>query len=345
MQRFVKFLFRNSFLIFVLHFNAELFSQNLYTVEGKVTDAKTGEPLAYVNVFLSQTTIGATTGANGVYRIGKIPSGKFNIVASIVGYESKIASLDMRTGEKRVVDFKLERSLYQFNQIEVKDEIPKEWFDQLEFFKKLFFGQNQYAEDCEIKNPYQIDFKEENNTFSAVAHEPIIVLNKALGYKVECVLKSFSFDKTASTLRYQVHPSFSEMKTLSKDSSDIFTSNRDEVYRSSLGQLLVSLTVNNYKFIDDGFQLSTSSGIVRRAKDIVEADTVHAKFFLKVKGCMRVKYWNDGKKTFSSICLKTGIAEFDPSGYFIDPDEFTLEGYMANEGMATMLPRFWKKPE
>jgi len=66
---------------------------------------------------------------------------------------------------------------------------------------------------------------------------------------------------------------------------------------------------------------------------------------LNAKGCIKVKYWNAGKRTSSYICLYTGTAEFDPSGYFYNPDEFSLDGYMSREGIATMLPRFWKMPE
>lgn len=353
MKRVIKFLFRDSFIklipVFVLFLNAELFSQDLYTIEGKVTDAKTNEPLAYVSVFLSQTTIGTTTDANGIFKIGKAPKGNYIIVASIVGYEPKSGNIDLKKDKNISVNFQLERSIYQFNQIEVLEELPTKWLDQLEVFKKLFFGKNEFADDCIILNPYKIDFTEDDMEFTAAAHEPIIIQNKALGYKINCVLKSFSFNKNLEILKYRIFPSYTEMNTSSVDSAEEYLSNRKKVYFGSIAQLLYSLSVNNFKFRDYGFELRTSSGeagqLVLRANEIVESDSVSGKYFLIVKGCLQVKYWSEGKKTFSTICLNTGITQFDPSGFFINPDEFSLSGYMSTMGMATMLPRFWIPPE
>lgn len=352
MKRFLQFLLRDNvkyfsrvILIFVFLFGAASYSQNLYTLEGKVTDAATNEPLPYVSVFLSQTTIGATTDVNGFYKIGKIPRGKFNLLASMVGYEAKVVDVDLRKEINTTVNFRLERAVYQFNQMEIRDKMPEEWIEQLALFKKLFFGQNEYADYCEIKNPYRIDFSEENSKFTAVAHEPITIINNAFGYKIECVLKSFSFDKRTNSVRYQVFPSFSEIKTFSKDSTEKFNSKRSEAYFGSLAQLLSSLAFNQFKFRDEGFELHTSKGLVAKADQIVKLDSLTGQYYINTTGCIRVKYWNLGYRNFSSICITKGIAEFDPGGFFINPDEFTLEGYMAGEGIATMLPLFWKRAE
>lgn len=331
--------------IFLLLFVSESYSQNLFTMEGKVTDAKTNEPLAYVNVFLSQTTIGATTDLNGLYKIGKIPNGKYAVVASMVGYESRVTMVDLTNNHKTILNLSLERSVYEFNQIVVHGEIPTRWFDQLEIFKRELFGKNNYANKCVIKNPYQIDFKEEGSKLTATAREPIIIQNNALGYKIECVLKKFSYDINNMGISYQIYPSFTELKATTADSLDEYLSNRKEVYLGSLAQLLTSLGEGNYKFRDEGFELYVEGQLVKRANEIVQVDSVYQKYFLKVKDCLLVKYWTPGKQTSSRICLTTGITEFDPSGYLINSDEFILRGAFAHEGIATMLPRFWKPEE
>ena len=332
-------------VVFLFYSNLFLSAQNISSIEGKVVDLKTGEPLAYVNVFLSQTTIGATTDLNGIYKIGKIPNDKYAVVASIVGYESKVTAMELNDKQNLVVNFSLERSVYEFSQVEVKGEIPTKWFDQLEIFKKMLFGSNIYAKKCVIKNPYQIDFKEENSKLTATAREPIIIQNNALGYKIDCILKNFSYDLNGRGVSYQIYPSFTELKTSAADSAKEYLSNRKEVYLGSLAQLLFSLTVNNYKFRDEGFELSTSDGLIKKANEIIISDSARGKFYLKLKGCLQVKFWNYGIRNSSLLCLKMGIAEFDPSGYLINPDEFTLSGAFAHEGIATMLPRFWTLPE
>ncbi|MCX6169670.1 MAG: carboxypeptidase-like regulatory domain-containing protein [Ignavibacteriales bacterium] len=348
MNQPIKFLFRDfskAFFIFLLLFASESFSQNFYTLEGKVTDAKTNEPLTYVNVFLSQTTIGATTDLNGIYKIGKIPGGNYILVASMVGYESNVIAVDLTKSQNKVVNFSLERTTYEFKQIEVQGEIPQKWLDQLEIFKKMLFGSNIYAKKCVIKNPYQIDFKEEGSKLTATAREPIIIRNNALGYKIECVLKNFTYDINNMGTSYQIYPSFTELTATTADSAEEYLSARKDVYLGSLAQLLSSLAINNYKFRDEGFELYVDGQLVKRANEIIQVDSVHQKYFLNVNDCLLVKYWDLGKQTSSRICLTAGITEFDPSGFLINPDEFILRGAFAHEGIATMLPRFWKPEE
>ena len=334
--------FSKAFFIFLLLFASESLSQNLFIIEGKVTDAKTNEPLAYVNVFLSQTTIGATTDINGIYKIGKIPRGNYALVASMVGYESRVMMVDLTNNHKTILNLSLDRSVYEFNQIIVQGEVPQKWLDQLEIFKKMLFGSNIYAKKCVIKNPYQIDFKEENSKLTATAREPIIIQNNALGYKIECVLKSFTYDINNMGISYQIYPSFTELRAVTTDSVDNYLSARKDVYLGSVAQLLSSLAAGNYKFRDEGFELYVGGQLIKKANEIVQLDSVNQKCFLKAKDCLLVKYWDEGKQTSSRICLTTGITEFDPYGYLINPDEFTLRGAFAHEGIATMLPRFWK---
>lgn len=332
-----------SYFLISLLLPAFCFAQATFSIEGRVVDSQTKEPLEFANVYLSQTTFGAATNEKGSYKIGKLPAGRYILVASLVGYEPKTINVSLNSVQNIVADFSLNKSLYQFGQIEVRGEIPKEWFDHLEIFKKALFGNNEFAGKCDITNPYQIDFKEENSILTAAAKEPIVIVNLALGYRIECVLKSFSYDLMGRTSGYQIYPSFSEID--SSDSAKEFESNRREAYLGSLAQLLSSLAVNNYKFRDDGFELHVANRLVARANEIVQVDSLNNKYFLHAKECITIKYWNFGKRYTSKLCLQTGITEFDPSGFLINPNEFIVSGDLSREGVATMLPRFWKLPE
>lgn len=61
---------------------------NTGKVSGKVTDAKSGDPLAGVNVFLDDTPFGAATDQFGEYIILNIPPGDYTLRASYIGYAS-----------------------------------------------------------------------------------------------------------------------------------------------------------------------------------------------------------------------------------------------------------------
>ena len=58
-------------------------------ITGKVTDAKTGEPLVGVNILISGTSLGASTDIEGDYIILNIPPGKYNLIFSSIGYHKK----------------------------------------------------------------------------------------------------------------------------------------------------------------------------------------------------------------------------------------------------------------
>jgi outer membrane receptor for ferrienterochelin and colicin len=58
-------------------------------ISGKITDLSNGEPLAGVNVYLENTSIGTTTDANGDYFMLNIPPGSYNLKTSMIGYGLK----------------------------------------------------------------------------------------------------------------------------------------------------------------------------------------------------------------------------------------------------------------
>ena len=60
-------------------------------IQGKVTDAKNGEPLPFVHVSLTinGSMVGAQTDFDGYYSIKPIPAGEYSVTAALVGYDSQ----------------------------------------------------------------------------------------------------------------------------------------------------------------------------------------------------------------------------------------------------------------
>lgn len=338
------------------------------TIEGKVLDAKTNEPLAFVSVYLSGTSIGTITNEKGIYKIKYIPQDKYNLVASIVGYKAKIVDVEMAGDEKIKIEFAIEPTFYKFNQIDVSDEIPEKWRNQLKYFKKLFLGDNKFAEDCIIKNEYKINFYEDDNRFIAEVNEPLIIINNALGYKIEGVLKKFEHDKKGNKTSYRIYPTFKEIIPSTQDSIDNFNFTRKEAYFGSLTHLLTTLANKEKDLRAEGFELTlmyrkTRIGDVNNADEIVVYNQDTGQYFLKPNfsqfryvpknrvgisyTTLKIDYW--GAITWISGLNQDGY-EFDPGGYFVDAgfvgdSGFTIQGKMAKEGVAMMLPRFWKPME
>jgi Ca-activated chloride channel family protein len=67
-------------------------------VTGRVVDARTGAPVAFANVVLVGSHLGAQTDADGRYRISHVPPGRYQVQASLIGYAPVVAD-SVRVGD------------------------------------------------------------------------------------------------------------------------------------------------------------------------------------------------------------------------------------------------------
>ena len=77
-------------------------------ITGKVTDAKSGDPVPFANIIFKGTAIGTTTDFDGNYLL-KSSNPKDSILASYIGYRSRTKSITR--GIKQVVNFQLEEDV------------------------------------------------------------------------------------------------------------------------------------------------------------------------------------------------------------------------------------------
>jgi len=102
-NKFINILFLTGFSILFLNTN-QSFAQKMTIVKGKVVDAKTQEPLPFVNIAFVGKNIGTTTDYNGEYVIRtQWPSGK--LVASFMGYKSQYKKVIKE--KEQIINFQL----------------------------------------------------------------------------------------------------------------------------------------------------------------------------------------------------------------------------------------------
>jgi len=90
-------------------------------IKGKVTDAKTGEPLIGANVMVEGTMLGAATDVNGEYLITNVPAGKQTLVISYVGYQSQRRTDVLVIVDQTITeDFKLTPATVEMGVVEIK---------------------------------------------------------------------------------------------------------------------------------------------------------------------------------------------------------------------------------
>ncbi len=86
-------------------------------IKGKVTDANSGDPLPFVNVFFQNTTIGVTTDFEGNYEL-RSASPTDTLMATYVGYKPRKKTVEK--GRTQTVNFQLEEDITRLQEIVIR---------------------------------------------------------------------------------------------------------------------------------------------------------------------------------------------------------------------------------
>ena len=84
-----------------------MYSQN--TLSGHINDESSGDPLYVATIYIPDLKMGSTTNSDGYYFMNNMPSGKFLIQVSYIGYANMIKTLEIFVHD--VFDFTLEPSV------------------------------------------------------------------------------------------------------------------------------------------------------------------------------------------------------------------------------------------
>ena len=92
------------------------------SLNGFIRDAASGEPLAYANVFLDGTDLGAASNDRGYYYIGGVPAGDYRLVASYVGYGTLRQPVSVAAGAGTTLDLALRPGAVEVDEVVVSAE-------------------------------------------------------------------------------------------------------------------------------------------------------------------------------------------------------------------------------
>ncbi|MFQ5569503.1 MAG: carboxypeptidase-like regulatory domain-containing protein [Rhodothermales bacterium] len=219
------------------------------TLIGIITDAETGQPIENVHVFIAVSMNGTTTNAEGNYRLAGVPLGTLRLYVSFVGYEPQARDLFIRSTGTQTYDFQLKPAIVEIGEITVTTD-NKKWKRQLEKFTRLFIGETPNASETEIVNPEVLDFSNKGGTFRAQASEPLILENKALGYRIQYFLKDFA--ATMNRTQYDGEPLYEEMAPESPEQSALWHARRDSAFYGSFRHFMLALLNNRVE--EQGFK-------------------------------------------------------------------------------------------
>jgi hypothetical protein len=87
------------------------------TISGFVRDKENGETLIGASVFLKNSKLGSITNKSGYYTITNIPTGKYKIVVTYLGYEKFEKNFEIGPNENMRLNFELKTSSVSTNEI------------------------------------------------------------------------------------------------------------------------------------------------------------------------------------------------------------------------------------
>ncbi len=232
--------------------------------------------MAFANVFLNKTTIGAVADSSGHFLIRHVPIGAYEIIGSFIGYTSFRDTIEMKNGRLLEIEIKLKSEAKKLDEVTVAVKKDKEWEKNLKKFNRVFLGTGKEAKSCRIVNPYVLDLTYENRSegkiLKANASKPLEIENLYLGYRLIYYLKDFSAQGgTYATAAYSIvgDQRFDLIKT--KDSTLIhqWLNRRLETYLGSHRHLFKAIIDHRLK--EEGFDLFFESEI---KKDVYNPKSV-----------------------------------------------------------------------
>ena len=224
-----------------------LFAQQKYALTGSVVE-KGSTAIPGASVFIEGTTMGTQADANGLYTLKNIPAGRYRLVASLVGYVPKMIFIEV-PGKITVYNFILEEDNKTLAEVRVVGSQDKTWEKQFRAFERGFIGESYDRKEVYITNREVVDFTENKEVFTAVASQPLQIINKSLGYKITYFM--YNFERTNSLTSFKGLDSFQELVPEDTRQERRWNRNRVEAYEGSIKHFLKSLVDNRLE--EEGF--------------------------------------------------------------------------------------------
>ena len=347
-------------LVFLIGGNFHLSAQT-GTVSGRVMDAKTREPLPFTNVYVNNTTLGVTTNNQGEFTLLKLPIGVTELVFSFLGYTTQQVRVIISQTTNLSLTISLSPDAQPVSEVTIKANRDKTWEKQERRFEKVFFGT---AADCNIRNPWVLDFTQENGKTTAKSLLPLEIDNQTLGYKLFFQLKNCSYSDTEFAIVGSVR--FTEMETANARVAHTWMTNRERAYRGSAKQLMKAML--DRRINQEGFLLfqEKDKGKPRgknftqeRQTNLLPVDTTSLvmpassshTYQLAIKQRIEVHYtpefsatpfYSDVPYPVSWLEVRGGYVLINQDGTLLNPTQVAISGSMAEGRVSAMLPLDYK---
>ena len=298
------------------------------TISGKVLSSQTNESIPYANVYFNNSFNGSVSDIDGNFVLNISQNPGQDIIVSCVGYQSALIE-DHIPGEYYEVYLKPHTYLLD-PLLVVADGTSRKKL--LKRFLREFLGQTKNAKKCTIENLDDLRLEyDSSGTLVAFSSKPLIISNKALGYRITYFLDEFKHNK--EVMKYGGYSLFEEDTTLSKQEIIQIIERREKAYSGSRMHFFRVLW--NDEFHKSKFKLFDA----RKGEEVRLQDQIHTKNqdvkYLSSPNTLKIVYSISGSSVIS--LEKTDELYFTRNGYF-DPKGIRWWGRMSKQRMADLLP-------
>ena len=346
-------------------------------LEGEVRDAQTGQPLQGVHVFVSRSGIGTTSNSSGRYAF-TLPLGAHRLVVSRIGHTTQTHDVMVRAPRAYLLNFDLEENIIELGEISVSGERDPAWDEYLESFVEYFLGATANADDVHILNPEVLDFELKDGVLHASAAKPLLLENRALGYRLEHHLNQFIVDGDET---WQDGESFfTEMQPSDAEEANRWRASRVKAFNGSSQHFYQSLIQDRtrqegflvYRIDDPGFVGRKSEFERNSAAPLAKPHfALNPVIYLgegtsdqdrsfEFPGYLQIIYLREEEDRsyarwqrlehsgetrdmqHSWIRLQDGPTTLDLRGNVLDPYSIVYFGYMSFERIADLLPKEYR---
>lgn len=318
-------------------------------ITGRVVDADDGMGLPGANVFISGTTRGTATAADGSFTLRTPLSGDIELVASVLGYDARARRLRLAPGDTLRVRLVLSETRLSLGEVEVEGWLSDEWRTHMEQFQAEFLGRTPNGRQAQFENAWVLDLERRGRVLSATSRAPLVIRNNALGYRM--TLLDLLFEDDGSTLGW-VSPVLFE--NLPSFTTPEVQAARLKAYNGSLRHFLTALVAG--RTYEEGFEVRPAevAGVVSRAEPLssrdlarlLSADSTTASWRLVSVSPLQIRYAYEsserpgrlGEDQISWITIDDLFVDIDAQGRMLHSRPLTRYGYWDWERTADMLP-------
>jgi hypothetical protein len=242
----------------------------VYTMSGSVTESATGKPIAAASVFLNGTSKGTVTRDDGTFVLTGIRPGSYQLIISAIGYATFQTTIDTRALPS-ALNVTLQTRSTELSAVTVEPGNEIGWKKWGKIFWDTFIGTTENASMCTIenKNALRFHFDRDNRKLAVSAAEPIIIVNKALGYRMEYRLEAFSYDLPTQDFSYYGFLFFQEMTAVDSAQQQDWIANRRRAYLGSMRHFIRSLYSGRLR--EEGFIIAHEVKVPNKEKERINA--------------------------------------------------------------------------